>query len=203
MKYLLLILIIIIVVTSIKQNKTVSKYCHNLFGGLMNKPNYKEKYIIDDILGIAKSKIDVPSLFMNRCNTSFDNVTYSILEAKKKRLSELTKSKHLVDQIQERNYDEVRFEEALDCEGCNYDIEMELLNSLVLVDEDPILYMPFYNSSILTDEICDKADIIFREELKTKDEIKAKLETIRRLKRKYKYMDKTFVNNIIRDLIEM
>jgi len=193
-----------------KQYEELMKHSVDIVKGTDDFKESNYKRYINAGVSIVKTKIDDPLLnILDQKLTgdnplfTFDHVTFRLLEAKKKRLSELEGNTSLLLNILKRDYDEDTLNEALLIEGCQYDKEMELLNSLILRDEDPILYIPFYNEAILKEMILDRMDEIYREEaINTKDLFKAKNKVIERIKDEYKDEDRNFINSILKDNIE-
>jgi hypothetical protein len=190
------------------QYEELMKHSVDIVNGNDNFKESNYKRYVNAGVSITKRKIDNPVLKalddkLSQGIFGFDYITYRLLEAKKERLIELEGNHSLLINILKRDYDKESLNQALAFKGCQYDKEMELFNSLILRDSDPLLFIPFYNEYILREMIMDRMDEIYREEaIATKDLFKAKNKVIERIKDEYKDEDKNFINQILDDTID-
>ena len=135
---------------------------------------------------------------------NFDYVTHRILNLKIQHLYDLYGGT-LLQNILQRNPDLEVLNNGLNLQSCIYDIQMEMLNSLVYNDDDPILSMPFINEDILKESIIERMEEIFAKRITGEEteyeEFKIVNEIIKQIKEEFEYEDQRLLNSIIKSIV--
>lgn len=211
--HLLIIFLLIISILYFIYAKKGGNISHELTGIVVESNDFKEssyKYDINKIFTSLSNKLDIPDYVLDKFGGEYDFVTNDIRKSKKRRMKQLHNCeingiKDLINEVQKRPYDKVRMKEAkrLINQGglCFHDCEVEVLNALVLVDEDPLLYMPFYNKSLIEEEVTETLVSLYEEHIgKGISEDYAVLKTIEGVKKIYPDVDKSLLESILKKI---